>query len=664
MISNINLKDKSRWFHTLLLLGWLAIGISLRFTNLEGKSASSIEISTLGFSIGHGFLQVPLDRVISLDTLLTPLRFDGETNLSDVMHHLISESNHPPLYFMLTHLWMKLFLHNGELASLWIGRSLSAILGAVSIGAIFGLGTLAFRSRLVGQIAAALMAVSPYGIYLAQEARHYTLTILWIIASLSCLVVAMRCIHNRTALPIWIGCVWIIVNSLGFATHYFFALALCAEALVVLGFSILGFVHAKTQRREHKRGRVSQLSQSVRTGTNFLLSGSCAPQLLCPSSQNWRLYAVAALSAIAILVWLPVIQASSHNELTEWIQTGYDIDQIWQPIPRLLVWLLTMVFLLPVEGTNIAIAIISVLVILIVLRLCLPAVIRGVKAQMASRSCLSMQVLGGFFIGAIAIFLIIIYALGKDLSQAARYHFVYFPALIVLLAASLAKCWTSITWEEKRGGELPITIRAGLLDILVNKQITRFNPPQLPTTNYQSKIQSLPSNEVNGLKSKIPFTSTRGKKVVVVILLMGLLGSFTVVSNYGYQKSRRSDLLASHIVATSQAPVLIAMTYETHAELRALIGLGIDFKRYSDLHVDSKTSTTSKSPKFILVQRQDGSKSIPTVLTTILSQLRRPFDLCAVNLKVDSKDIEALNCPRETRKTNINGYRYRLYHCR
>lgn len=611
MTSNKNSKDKSIWFHILLLLGWIAIGISLRLTNLGEKSASSIEISTLGFSNGHGFLQVPLDQVISLDTLLSPLRFDRTTSISDVMHHLMSESNHPPLYFVLTHLWMKLFLHNGELASLWSGRSLSAILGAVSIGAVFGLGTLAFRSLLVGQIAAALMAVSPYGIYLAQEARHYTLTILWIVASLSCLVVAMRCLYDRTALPVWIGCVWIIVNSLGFATHYFFALALCAEGLVVLGFGILDFCHAKTQRRK---------------GTNFLLSRSCAPVLLCSPAQIWRLYAVAALTAIACLVWLPIIQASSRNELTEWIQTGYDIDQIWQPIPRLLVWLLTMVFLLPVEGTNIAIAIISVLVILIVLRLCSPAVIRGVKAQMVSPlPRLSIQVLGGFFIGAIALFLVIIYALGKDLSQAARYQFVYFPAAIVLLAASLAKCWTiSITWE----------------------------PESRVTQGYRKNP-----------KSKIPFTPIRGKKVVVVILLMGLLGAFTVVSNYGYQKSRRSDLLASHIVATSQAPVLIAMTYETHAELRALIGLGVDFKRYSDLGV-SKTSTASKSPEFILVQRQDGSKSIPLYFTTILTQLRRPFDIWAVNLKVDSKDIEALKCPRETRKTNINGYRYRLYHCR
>jgi len=100
-----------------------------------------------------------------------------------------------PVYFVLTHLWMKLFPEGG-LVTLWAARSLSAILGAASIPAIFGMGWLVF-ARLVGQIAAAMMAVSPYGIYLAQEARHYTLAILLIIASLCCLVMATRAIHRR-----------------------------------------------------------------------------------------------------------------------------------------------------------------------------------------------------------------------------------------------------------------------------------------------------------------------------------------------------------------------------------------------------------------------------------------------------------------------------------
>ncbi len=37
-----------------------------------------------------------------------------------------------------------------------------------------------------------MMTVSPYGIFQAQEARHYTLAIFRVIASVSCLVIATR----------------------------------------------------------------------------------------------------------------------------------------------------------------------------------------------------------------------------------------------------------------------------------------------------------------------------------------------------------------------------------------------------------------------------------------------------------------------------------------
>jgi len=49
-----------------------------------------------------------------------------------------------PVYFVLTHLWMKLFPTEGGLVTLWAARSLSAILGAASIPAIFGMGWLVF----------------------------------------------------------------------------------------------------------------------------------------------------------------------------------------------------------------------------------------------------------------------------------------------------------------------------------------------------------------------------------------------------------------------------------------------------------------------------------------------------------------------------------------
>ena len=111
------------WIDLLFLLGWLFIGMTLRFANLEAKPASSIEIATIGFSLGHGFSQIPLDRVIDISTLLSPLRFDAAVSSADVVNRLMSESTHPPLYFWLTHWWTKLFTKDGELVSLSVGRS-------------------------------------------------------------------------------------------------------------------------------------------------------------------------------------------------------------------------------------------------------------------------------------------------------------------------------------------------------------------------------------------------------------------------------------------------------------------------------------------------------------------------------------------------------------
>ncbi len=155
----------SGWFHFVLLLVWLAIGTGLRFTHLASKPPWNDEFSTLVFSLGNSFRTVPLDRAIALDTLLMPLQPNPEAGIRAVIHHLMTDSTHPPVYFVLTHLWTKLFPIEDGLVSVWAARSLSAILGAASIPAIFGLGSLAFRSRLVGQMAAAMMAVSPYGIY-------------------------------------------------------------------------------------------------------------------------------------------------------------------------------------------------------------------------------------------------------------------------------------------------------------------------------------------------------------------------------------------------------------------------------------------------------------------------------------------------------------------
>ncbi len=587
--------DHRNWIEAILLLVWLVLGMGLRFTNLDLKPASSIEISTIGYSLGHGFSKIPFDQIIPASTLLAPLQFDQAISYAAVFQRLMSESTHPPLYFWLTHWWIKLWVNNGELVSLGIARSLSAIFGGLAVPAVFGLSWLAFRSRLAAHLAAILMAVSPYGIYLAQEARHYTLTILWVIASVACLIVAIHCINQQIRLPIWLCCLWILVNSLGVATHYFFILALCAEAIAMgfagaPGIAIFWFCDRKRQ---------------TATQVNY--------------RYWWRLGAVGLGTLIGCLVWLPVALGIPSNELTSWIDTNFALDQIFQPIPRLLAWVITMVMLLPVEGTPTIVTVISALVMLLVLILAVPALIQGWRLQLANQTTrLPMVILGSYFLGSIVASLVVIYGLGKDISLAARYHFVGFPIFILLIAVALAACWQGYGYTRKVDSTLPSS--AAISD--------NFRP-------------------------------AKNQKVVVVLLIIGLLSSFSVLSDYGFQKSRHSDDLAAYIQANSSLPAIVAMTHQTHSELRELIGLAFSFARLSPSQNQSSSQEllSAQLPKFLLVDQQQN-------LNKILATQLKPLDLWGVNLKIEDENLAQVGCVRDIALDLANsGYSDRLYHC-
>lgn len=551
-----------------LLLCWFILGMTLRFTNLGTKPASSIEIATLGFSLGNGFSQIPLDKLISGTTLLSPLRLDSTIPLADVVHRLFTESTHPPLYFCLTHWWIKLFTVNGELVSLQVGRSLSAILGGLSIPAIFGLSWLTFadsvnnKHRLTAHLAAVLMAFSPYGIYLAQEARHYTLSILWIIASLSCFMVALKNLRRGWKIPWWIAVVWIVVNSLGIATHYFFSLALAAEGLVIVGFWFW---------------------QNINKESQIIFN-------------HWLPIIVAGLGTLAgCLVWLPVASNISSNELTDWIATDYDLDEIWLPIPRMLGWLITMVVLLPIEGVPSAIAFTSVIIILLGFIWLIPHLIRGYKLLLKSTQSFPTILLSGYSLGSIVLYLALIYGYGKDVSLAARYHFTYFPVGILILAAIFAQLWQG-------------------------ENTTKFNQ--------------------------------RGKKIVIVVLIVSLLGSFTTVNNFGYKKSRQANRLAAHIQTSTRAPAIIGTTYETLSQLRELVALALAFET---------NSSSNQKPQFILIQRNDLHDSN---LQAILASQPKPLDLWGVNLRDNETALNQINCIKDNEaRLSDAGYKNRVYHC-
>lgn len=397
--------------HFLLLFFWIVIATLLRFTNLGALPPWTDESATVVFSLGNSFYNVGLDQFIGLETLLEPLQVSSATGISDVIDRLLSESTHPPVYFVLTHLWLKLFFPEAGLASIWGARSLSALLGIISILAIFGFTRFAFRSLIVAQIAAAMMAISPFGIFLALQARHYTLTILLIIASLYCFIYAFRSIYRGKIIPLWLVWLWIGINCLGIATHYFFVLTLAAIAISFIPLMWRQFRQDKT----------------------VLLS----PQ--------WRrIYLVALGSLVGCLVWLPILPTIQDSPPTDWVYESNPTKKWLDPIGRFLLWIMSMAILLPssLYDLSSAIVIVSGILTLIFWIWSLPHLARGLKLQQQNQDGKeAIAALRTYLLSMIAIFFGFTYILGMDLTLAGRFNFVYFPVVISLIAAGLSPFW-------------------------------------------------------------------------------------------------------------------------------------------------------------------------------------------------------------------------------
>jgi uncharacterized membrane protein len=566
--------NRRKWI-LLSLIGWLLIGAILRFTNLEAKPPWSDEWATLVFSLGHSFRTVPLDQVISLDTLLEPLQLDN-TPIGAVSDRLLTESTHPPLYFLLTHFWLKLFSVKSGLVSIGAGRSLSVCLGLVAIPAMFAMGWLLSRSLLVAQLSAALMAISPYGIYLSQEARHYTLVTLWVIASLACLIITLNKIKAKISPSIGLICVWIIVNGLGIATHYFFALTLVAETLVLFSF---------------------WLEDLVKQKKNIF------------AAYWFRVYMAMVGTFITCSVWIPIWLKVRDNELTDWVFDGNPLLEFYEPLQRLLVWVLTMVFLLPVEGVPDWLSIISGVIALIFLIWLVPSLIRGYQAgRQLSVIGLNIDILTRFLISAIALILSITYIFSADLTLSARFQFIYFPVFLLWFGIIL-----SCIWQES--------------------------------------------------DSNSPWFKVQGRKVIYITLLIGILGALTVINNFAYQKVERPDLVVpviaeAHNQFSSKTPVVLSTLHKTHGQTGEMMSIAWEWQRlFNQGKLDFK-------PQFLLAHQETQDKfQAEKILYKTIQEINSLFQLWLVNFSTSSK-IEEQKCSTEEGfKYKATGYRYSLYIC-
>ena len=558
---------KQSYRHALFLIISIALGTVLRFTNLELKPPWSDEWATLVFSLGNSFLTVAIDRVIDLDSLLSPLQLQPATGINDVVNNLLTESTHPPLYFVITHVWLQLFAGDAGLVPLWWGRALTALLGVATIPAIFGLSWLLFRSLITAQITALLMAVSPLGVYLAQEARHYTLAILWIIASLACLTVAIRCLQEKNSLGIVVIFIWIVINCLGVATHYFFSLTLIAETLVLLIWWWQDF--SKQQSRIfHKIWR--------------------------------RIYWAILGTVIGCIPWVIIWRSIPDNQLTSWVFAGNPLAEFYAPLSRLLLWIVTMFALLPVEGVRNAISIYSVIIILLFLVWAIPKLIKSFRVCQATESTqLGIRIISRFLLVAIAFLLTITYVFGADLTLSARFQFIYYPAVILLLGV--------------------------LLSFLAN--------------NLQQK------------------------KLLVVFILIGFFGSLTVINNLAFQKVERPDLVVPIIIDSrknidSNVPILIATRHKSHGQTGELMSIGWQLQK-----LKNNNQLNFPVKFLLAHQTGENEAKSNFKLKKIIQTFSRPFQLWLINFSAPDEILNDNCQREKIKKNKVTGYKLRLYSC-
>lgn len=132
-----------------------------------------------------------------------------------------AQSHHPPLYYLLLRTWLSL-----AGASAFSARFLSAASSLLSIPLIYRAGRDLFDTR-VGLAAALMLAVQPFQIQYAQEARMYALLLLLTLITLLAFVKALQTGHLG-----WWG-LYLAAFVLGLYTHYFIGLAVLACHLFV-----------------------------------------------------------------------------------------------------------------------------------------------------------------------------------------------------------------------------------------------------------------------------------------------------------------------------------------------------------------------------------------------------------------------------------------------
>ncbi|MBD0343783.1 MAG: glycosyltransferase family 39 protein [Coleofasciculus sp. Co-bin14] len=487
--------SKNLFIHYLVLAGVIALGTILRFWNLDLKPLWLDEVLTALLSLGRRYKDVPLEVGLPVSTLQQLLTLQPNVSNAEIAQAVATQSTHPPLFFCLMHQWLKWVEPLGQ-SLYWKLRALPALFGVGTIAAIYCLNRVAF-SPTAALMGATLMAISPFGVYLSQEARHYTVPMLFITLALLGLIQIQQALYTKRQLPqplVWV--LWGVVNSIGCYIHYFCAFAFIAQLLTLIGLMYW---------RRQMLPRGSFLAVSL----------------------------VVIGVAVSYLPWLPVLLGSFGRAETGWLPKPQNIAPLFQ---TLVIWV-SIAIALPVENQPLWIQVPAVLLTIGFSGWLGWQVWRGFKQLWKQpETHIETFTLLSFTLCVLLQFFALIYLLGKDITVAPRYNFVYYPAIYALLGASL-----------------------------VSRRLAGWQGGTLQVKRSQGDRQTFKPSTLQRLTSSLqPRT---------LVLAVSLLSCVFVVSNLVFIKPFHPQKVAQDMKVEPAVPVMMVMGYHSFQD----VALGMSF---------------------------------------------------------------------------------------
>jgi uncharacterized membrane protein len=424
---------------------------------------------------------------------------------------------------------------------------------------------------VAGLAAAWVMAVSPFCVYLSQESRHYTLPLLLITLALCGLVQIQRDWTNRRRVRPWVWIGWILANAIGLYVHYFFLLAYAAQVATLLSLEVVRW------RAEGKT------NISIATSMKYLVFLS-SPFLL-------------------FLPWMPTLLKHFNRPETDWFKPFEPSwTDVFAPLYQTLASWVLMSIALPVESQPLWVAIPAGLVMLGFLvwlgRLVLRGTSQLLKLPETRESTLTLL---GFTLWVSIELFAMVYLLGKDITAAPRYHFIYYPGICALLGASLSL----------------------------------FKIKDLRGNFYRSSLG--------------------------IVILVGVFSSILVVQNWVFQKPYYPERVARDLTFDRTLPLAIVTGYENVQEVA--LGLSFDFevlKSRDDAKFVFLTREKGYDRFWKILSKIQSLPSPPLNLWVVAPGLRQAEYLPEVVISTPS---EPVNCTRDADRYRRIGIPYQLYRC-